>query len=355
MQTIDNLRKQLTALKAAEPKLRARDLAQRLNVSEAELVSLSVGENVTRLEGNWKELLIALQKMGYVMALTRNESCVHERKGVYDNIKFYGGGHNMGVAVNPDIDLRFFMNEWEYALAITMDRGKGQKLYGFQFFNKRGEAVHKVYSTPKSDIDAYHKLVAQFRATNQVPITDVDTTPLPQKTLTPDSEIDVPAFQEAWRTLKDTHDFFGMLRKYKVTRTQGFRLAPEGLAEKVGNQTVKAMLQQAAEQQVPIMCFVHSKGCVQIHTGAVKTLKEFGTWYNIMDPAFNLHLDMSKVAETWIIKKPTEDGIVTSVELFDADGELIVYFFGARKPGKPELESWRNIVASFEKQNTMTI
>ena len=48
-----------------------------------------------------------MHRLGYVMALTRNDYCVHERKGVYDNITFYEGAHNMGVALNPDIDLRF--------------------------------------------------------------------------------------------------------------------------------------------------------------------------------------------------------------------------------------------------------
>ena len=306
------------------------------------------------MEGDWKELLIAIKEMGYVMALTRNENCVHERKGVYDNIKFYEGPHNMGVAVNPDIDLRFFMNEWVYGLAVEMDRGKGQKLYGFQFFNKRGEAVHKIYSTPKSNISAYHKLVEQFKTDFQVPISGIDKSPVEEKEIIPDNEIAISAFQEDWKNLKDTHDFFGLLRKYKVARTQGFRLAPTGFTQKVDNQTVIEMLQKVANQQVPIMCFVHSKGCIQIHTGEVKHLKEFGTWYNVMDPAFNLHLDMSKVAETWIVKKPTTDGIVTSVELFDEKGELIVYFFGARKPGKPELETWRTVIKTLEEQEVKT-
>jgi putative hemin transport protein len=36
--------------------------------------------------------------------------------------------------------------------------------------------------------------------------------------------------------------------------------------------------------------------------------------------------------------------IVTSLELFDDKGEMIVQFFGKRKPGNPELESWRELI-----------
>jgi putative hemin transport protein len=250
----------------------------------------------------------------------------------------------MGVAVNPDIDLRFLMNEWKYALAVTMDRGAGKKLYGFQFYNKRGEAIHKVYTTPKSNLAAYHILVDRYAAKEQSPILSVDRSPISEKEMVADESIDIAGFQEGWKNLKDTHDFFGLLRKYNVRRDQGLRLAPANFTCKVDNKTIVKVLEEAALIEVPIMCFVHSKGCIQIHTGAIKNLKSYGDWYNILDEEFNLHLDLPKVDQTWIVKKPTVDGIVTSIELFDKNGALITYFFGARKPGKPELKAWTSIM-----------
>jgi putative hemin transport protein len=38
---------------------------------------------------------------------------------------------------------------------------------------------------------------------------------------------------------------------------------------------------------------------------------------------------------------------VTSVELFDATGFCFAQFFGERKPGKSELEAWRDIVSGI--------
>lgn len=332
-------------LKAAQPQLRNRDAAAALGISEFELLCLSLGTHVTLLEGDWKSLLKDVKAMGYVMALTRNEHVVHERKGIYDHITFYEGPQNVGVAVNPDIDLRFFMNEWKFALAVVMERGPQMPaLYSFQFFNSRGEAVHKIFSTPKSDLEAYQQLVQQYRAEKQVLDEAVDPSPYPEKEELPDSEIDVAGFQQAWLDLDDTHHFFGMLKKYQVSRTQALRLAPQGHALRVAKDSVVHMLRLAAERKVPIMVFVHSKGCVQIHTGEVKNLKWVNNWYNVLDPAFNLHLNMDAVKESWIVKKPTDDGRVTSLELFDESGELIVYFFGKRKPGIPELAIWRELV-----------
>lgn len=353
MKSITILKQQLAELKAQQPKLRNRDLAKELGISEAELLTLHPDENVTRLEGDWKELLPKIKELGYVMALSRNENCVHERKGVYDNISFYDGPANVGVAVNPDIDLRFFMNEWKYGLAVVMPRGKMDTLYSFQFFNSRGEAVHKIYSTAKTDLDAYHRLVAAYRAEEQGFITDVEHSAVVREPETPDSDIDVAGFQQEWRDLQDTHHFFGMLKKYGVTRTQALRLAPEGLAEQVDNAAVVRALEMAAKLELPIMCFVHSPGCVQIHTGKVKNLKYFGPWYNVLDREFNLHLNTTAIHASWVVRKPTSDGIVTSLELFDAQGNLIVYFFGARKPGQTELQQWRELANDLSNAATV--
>jgi putative hemin transport protein len=48
-----------------------------------------------------------------------------------------------------------------------------------------------------------------------------------------------------------------------------------------------------------------------------------------------------------VVNKPTSDGWVTSLELYSATGDLIAQFFGERKPGKPELAPWRELMASL--------
>jgi len=92
------------------------------------------------------------------------------------------------------------------------------------------------------------------------------------------------------------------------------------------------------------MIFVGSPGCIQIHTGPIKKLLQTGPWFNVLDPDFNMHLREDAIDTIWLVKKPTADGIVTSIEVFDADGVIIVQFFGKRKPGIPENETWRLMV-----------
>lgn len=91
------------------------------------------------------------------------------------------------------------------------------------------------------------------------------------------------------------------------------------------------------------MVFVGNPGVIQIHGGPIRTVRPVGEWMNVLDDGFNLHLRTTGIAETWLVRKPTDDGIVTSVELFDAEGRQIAWIFGQRKPGQPELEAWRDL------------
>lgn len=62
----------------------ARDLAAILNVSEAELTHARVGHDARRLNADARTLLAALEAVGEVKAITRNEYAVHEQLGSYE-------------------------------------------------------------------------------------------------------------------------------------------------------------------------------------------------------------------------------------------------------------------------------
>lgn len=335
MSEIIELKSQWEAFKIENPKVRIRDAAKQLGTSEAELLATDAGTSVIRLRNEFQEILKAVEPLGKVMALTRNDHCVHERKGVYSNVSFSGP---MGLAVNPDIDLRLFM--WGWSSAFAVDENGRRSL---QFFAKDGEAIHKIYLTETSDAAAYETLVDEFRSEDQHASLNIvkDAAAEHEK---PDAEIDIDAFRDEWLSLKDTHAFHGLLRKFGVTRTQGLRLAPDGHAVQISYESLKDILHKASDTDLKIMVFTGNKGCIQIHTGPVKKLVQAGPWFNVLDPDFNMHLREDGIASVWLVKKPTEDGIVTSIEVFNVEGEVIVQLFGKRKPGMPENEHWRIMV-----------
>lgn len=342
-ETPESLKDRWEALIKENPKMRIRDAATQLGVSEAELLATDCGGRVTRLSGDWTQVIKDLTTLGRVMCLTRNEHAVHERYGEFLQVDFF---HGMGQVVGPDIDLRLFMNHWHHGFAVTDITPEGDR-QSFQFFDASGDAVHKVYLQKESNYGGYGVILNKYRSEDQSPTLSVQPAPASRPEL-PDAEIDAAGFQEAWKGLKDTHAFFMILQQFRVSREQALRLAPEGYARKVSPAATRQMLESASASETPIMVFIGNRGCLQIHTGPVKNIKMFGTeWLNVLDDDFNMHLRDTAVASAWVVKKPTTDGDVTSLELFDAKGNNLAIFFGKRKPGEAEDEAWRKIVADL--------
>lgn len=331
-------------LRAEKPRLRARDAAQHLDVSEAELTASRLGVDAVRLRTDWAALLPALGELGQIMALTRNEHCVHERKGPYQEVTVSANGQ-MGLVVSPDIDLRLFLGGWASAFAISEQTAHGTQR-SIQVFDRQGTAVHKVFLTEQSDVAAWEPLVQRFIADDQsaeLDLVELEPKPAPLA----DAEVDAVALRDGWAALKDTHHFFALLKRHKVQRTQALRLAGREWAEPLATAELPRLLEAAGERRVPIMIFVGNAHCIQIHTGTVDNLKWMDDWFNVLDPLFNLHLKTPGVVELWRVRKPSSDGVITSWEAFDADGELVLQVFGARKPGVPELDAWRDLAESY--------
>ena len=334
---------------------RHRDIAQQLAVSEGELVAAHAGPqpgagglHARRLRAAWPALLAALEPVGEVMALTRNASCVHEKNGVYRGSSASGPpGREMGLVLGGEIDLRVFYSRWAHGFAVDEPREHGIQR-SLQFFDAAGLALHKVFARPATDLAAWAALVDGFAAGGGPP--GLVRPGLVPKTVpagppeAADAQIDTAAFHHAWASMRDTHDFFGVLKRHGLTRTQALRLAEPRFVQPVDSASAQAVLTAAASAGTPVMVFVGNPGMIQIHTGPVHKVAVMGPWLNVLDPGFNLHLREDHIAAAWVVRKPTSDGLVTSLELFDAQGETIAMFFGERKPGRAELCAWRVLI-----------
>ena len=330
----------------SERNLRHRDAAQALGVSEGEAIAAAIGRaaplRAVRLKGPWAAMFEQLPSLGRVMALTRNEAAVHEKTGTYEAMSHDGP---VGLALGADIDLRIFYMRWKHGFAVTEDTARGVQR-SLQIYDAAGTAIHKVFLKDGADLGAWAAFTEAHADADQTPGGSFEAVAAPAAPAADDS-IDIEAFRAAWLAMADTHEFFALLRRFGVARTQALRLGPAGMVQTLPNSTVRALLQGAAAAGTSIMCFVGNPGMIQIHTGPVKKVEVMGPWVNVLDPGFSLHLREDRVAQTWLVRKPTADGIVTSVELFDAQGETIAMFFGERKPGQPEIEPWRELLAAL--------
>ena len=95
------------------------------------------------------------------------------------------------------------------------------------------------------------------------------------------------------------------------------------------------------------MVFVGNHGCLQIHRGPVCRIEAVGPWLNVLDPRFNLHLRADRIAGAWVVRKPSVNGEIHALELYDATGEIACQIFGHRAAGGTERPDWRALVTGL--------
>lgn len=326
---------------AEHPKLRARDAADQLGISEAQLLAATIGEGTTRITAHPDAIIPAAEDLGEVMALTRVDACVHEKVGRYGN---YHPGEHASMTLTDDIDLRIFPKHWVHGFAVETQSDAGPRR-SLQVFDAAGDAVHKIHLREGSNHDAWHDVLARLAHADQ---------PQEQPTA-PRSPVEGPKsrpekadlLRAEWTRLTDTHQFLRLCAKLKMNRLGAYRIAGAPLARQLMPDAANTMLEAVRDAGIEVMIFVGNMGCIQIHTGPIQTLTPMGPWQNVMDPGFNLHLRRDKIAELWAIEKPTQRGPAISVEAFDADGGLIFQVFGVGKEGRDSRPAWNRLVADL--------
>ncbi len=329
-------------LRRTSPNLRPYDAAARLGVAESQLLATRCGGGVVRLRGSWADILRGAGRLGVVKTITRNRYAVHETVGKYDGLRFI---QDNALVMAEGLDLRLILNSWGAAFAVR-DRVGATERRSIQFFDTAGVAVHKIYPQGDDANSAFDEIATSFADADQgldQPVGAVATSAVTRSECGSGD-----ALLEGWSKLVDTHEFAPMLERLDIERATAMRIAEGRFTTRLEISALERMLELARDRSVPIMAFVENRGAVQIYTGKVARVENIGGWLNVLAPDFNLHLRMDLTGDVWAVRKPTVDGDVTSVETYAADGTNIVTFFGARKPGVPELSEWRSIVSDLE-------
>ncbi len=314
--------------------------------SEAEALALRCGDGAVRLNGgNWKGFLKAMPQLGVVLCHTSNRAVVHERVGPYRWVRFI---FNAGQTGGPEVDLRLFMQNWVYGFSVT-DSDGDETRKSFQFFNKYGELLHKVSLLSESNVAAFEAITARYRSSDQG--RGMTVLPRRRRAEKPDEEVDIEQFHGKWRKMWDTHQFFGLHKKFGLGRLQALRLGPPELVHPLELNAARRLFEVAAEDRFGFMTFSGNSGCLQIYNGAASDLSKSGDWFCVREGGFTLNIHEPSIAHAYVVKKPTLFGIVSSVELFDAQGENVAVFYGKRGRLEREHADWRRVVEKMPRRD----
>ncbi|WP_336279008.1 hemin-degrading factor [Bartonella sp. CB175] len=338
----------IISLHKEKKEMRNRDFAVSIGISEAELIAAycTIGK-AKRLDVDVNTLLENAPKLGTVMALTRNEHAVHEITGCFEKIV---QSQHVPLTLG-EIDLRIFLKQWKFGFEYDM-MILGKPTKSLQFFDPYGVAVFKLYSKDTTNMEEWNYIVNKLLHKEQSSVLNISSPPQTQYNTT---KLDVEKFRDSWRNMTDVHQLHEIISQLKINRHDAVKYVGDEFANEVKIDAIETMLNQVVRQEIPIMCFVGNKGCIQIFSGQVKNIKKMGSWINILDEKFHMHLLVSEIENVWCVRKPTRDGYISSLEVFNKNDEMIIQFFGIRKEGQKEREDWRSLLDSFSKSQEIAI
>jgi len=334
--------------------------ASRLGLSEAHLLAADVGKNVIRLKDGRETaiaILMRLHELGQIRASARNDDVVLSVVGTTPPPRQFPATETREARsfpgyFGPPIDLRPNFANWQFSFAqITFTR-EGQVQRNLVFFDAQGRIVqHLTIDTPDG-IAAFEQILTNFRAdpqTSEIVLTAEE----PADPVRPDSQVDVPSLIAAWDAITDVHQFSSaVLAKHDVTRLQALRLAGNERAQRLASpDALSALLKAAAKEGLEIMAFVSNSANTQIFTGKInEPTKTAGGWLRVDDDkGLSLAIREAGIDQIWLVKKPSSIGILSTVEVYNAKGEVIVQFYSKREPRKPESDTWRALLANLPK------
>ena len=328
--------------KSINTNVRILDAAKILGYCEAQLLSTSCGESVVRLKPDWENILYSIKGIGTVVVLTQNDSAISKNIGTYPVTKYR---ENVVPIIDDKINLRLMMNNWRMGFAVE-ENNEETSLRSFQFFDEQGTAVHKVYLTKKSNAQVFNDIVEKYRSEDQRPLQQVEKCEsISNDDMLP--KINISEFEKSWLKLSDVHDFQKFLSKYGIGRVQAYNIVKDQLACRVNNNGLNKILLLANEKCVPLKFFVQNTGVVQIQSGLIKKVKQIGNWINVFAHDFNVQINKGDIHSSWIVRKKTDNGIVTSFELYDRKEKKIVLIYPQRDENRNIPSIWTNFLNSI--------
>ncbi len=156
---------------------------------------------------------------------------------------------------------------------------------------------------------------------------------------------DSKAFQDGWARLSTSEDFCLLIKRFGVTDFEALRLAGEIWAVRVSPEAFVARLQLLAELELPCALSFGHDDSMKTHRAVIEQVQcKDGCLHLLGDElCFILRKDCMDTA--WVVTRPYANGVLTSLELYDKEQELVL-----RLSGQPELRTaavWQDIIGTL--------
>jgi len=310
-QVYKELKENWISFKRDNPKVRIRDAAKLIGTSEAALLSTEINNDVNYLKvSDIKKFILEILKVDKIMILTRNDSVVHEltiktEDIIFNNNQIIDKQQLPLLTLNYDLFKYFFYQKKMHA---------GKELQSFQIFDKNGNSCVKFFYRGNKSLE-FERLAESYSAIYDYAL---------QKRIDQVKPLSIP-----------TNTYFG--KNYK----KNFNIA------NLKHNSIRDILDRVKKNATFIEVQVCGIGSLQYFRGKIDKVVKFGTWENILDENFNLHVHtekFKKIKAKWL---NTSDNICCAID-FICNKENILARISFEEKGSQNFKNFINEIKEHD-------
>ena len=275
-------------------KVRIKDAAEILSTNEAALLSTEIGEKIYFLKiSNFEDFFIQLSNIDKLMFLIRSQYVVHETTIIPSQIKYLNNKLILNNA--PDYTLiDYDIKSFKYVF-YEQKKHSGRTLKSFQFFNKFGTAVLKIYLRGKKDLE-FNQIAESFYTDYAYEL---------QKEIS--SKPAIRQFSEFY------YSEYGIDNNFikKTDYEKNF---------------LRKLLELLTDNKIPTRIHAFGENIFQQYSGKIKKLIDFGPWINIMDKNFNLHVLEEKIIRSTVSHLISNENELLTISFVDNNNYKVLEF-----------------------------
>ena len=308
----NNLKSKWKTFQKDNPKVRIRDAAYQMKVSEAELLSTEINETVSfLLIEDMTAFIKDILKVDKIMLLIRSDYVVHEKTIKTKNIRLEDN-QIIDLDKNGCKILDFNIDAFEYVF-FQKKMHSNRELKSFQFFDKAGMAILKIYLKGKDlgffdEIELKYKKIYHYEMQSDL---DINNSNLLDSKI----KINLPY---------DTSNSKATCRNISV-------------------KSLRLILENASEMKIPIQIHALGLGTIQYHRNTVRNIVDYGPWVNVIDQKFNLHVLGDGLTKASLVQYQFKDCQQYLINFFDKNNTHVLGVTGVKGFDKDFLKIINNI------------
>lgn len=293
-----------------------------------------LGDRVLRLQDEPAAILKALYRCGQVEVTTANTGC--RARVAADIGKLCLGPGGSGYLTQAEGLLTLQLRHWRMVLAVVAPVAE-VPARSLLFFDDHGELVQQVTVTCAGF--AFEELVCAMLHPEQ------HSLPLPSPALQGEAlSVDICALEKDWASACDDDCFVRMLRDHGVRRGTAMRLVRDSYALAVQPASAISLLGMVAERGTPVSLTVPGAASQQRLYGRLcPLLWQQGALTFAVGNA-SLTLSPGVLQNAWRVRRRSDHGIRTSVELYDERDALVLAIADADPHQDQDSARWCNLL-----------